>query len=195
MAEQANRSKNREIKDIVITDEDLEKKLITGKNLNTVKSEKKADKAFRNFLTANGCTNTDYWYFEEPELDNFLAKFWLCTRKEEQSDSEESDNDDPEKKNKKYSANSIRSFRYALNRILRNKGHLYNITEKGTSFRKCNEAFKVALKDLKSEGKAEVKSYPEITEDGTLLTRSTAVFFCLQRQFPEDFSWGPVWQK
>ena len=125
---------------------------------------------------SHGCTNTDYWYFEEPELDNYLAKFWLCVWKEEDSDSDESDIEQQNKKDNKYSANSLRNFPYALNRILRTKGHLYNITEteKGTSFLKCNEAFKVAIRELKSEGNAEVKSYSEINEDGKHVNK---VFF------------------
>ena len=132
--------------------------------MNTVKSDNKADRAFRRFLTSSGCTNTDYWFFEEPELDNYLAKFWLGVRKEEDIDSD-SENDQKDQKDIKYSVNTLRNFRYALNRNLRNKGHLYNITEKGTSFLKSHEAFKVAIKELKSEGKAEVKSYPEIKEN------------------------------
>ena len=50
-----------------------------------------------------------------------------------------------------YSANTLRSFRYGLNRILRNKCHLHKITEKGTSFIKSDEAFNLAIKELKSE--------------------------------------------
>ena len=153
-------------KDLIISDEDLQRRLLGGKNINTINCEKKADKAFRQFLESNGCTNSDYWYFEEPELDNYLAKFWLCICKDDHSDSEDSGPEDPEKRDQKYSANTLQNFQYALNRILRTKGHLYNITEKGTSFIKSNEAFKVAIKDLNKEGKAEVKSYPEITEDG-----------------------------
>ena len=81
------------------------------------------------------------------------------------SDSDESDNEGPDKKQNKYSANTLRNFCYALNPILRSKGHLFNITEKGTSFMKSNDTFKVAIKDLKKEGKAEFKSYPEISKE------------------------------
>ena len=68
-----------------------------------------------------------------------------------------------------YSANTLRSFRYGLNRILRTKGHLYKITDRGTSFLKSDEAFKVAIKELKMEGKAEIHSHPEINDQGTVL--------------------------
>ena len=71
-----------------------------------------------------------------------------------------------EKMDKLYSTNTLPSFRYSLNRILKHKGHLYDITTKGTSFMKSDEAFKVALKELKEQGKAEVHSHPEICKDG-----------------------------
>ena len=62
---------------------------------------------------------------------------------------------------------SLRSFRYGLNQILKTCGHLYNITNKRTaSFQKCQQAFIDALKELKSEGKGDVDSYPEIEEQG-----------------------------
>ena len=59
---------------VVLTDDQLASKLQCGKNINTEKSEKKA---FTNFLKKHGTTDLDYWYYEEPELDNYLAKFWL----------------------------------------------------------------------------------------------------------------------
>ena len=155
--------------DLKLSDNELEKKLKDGQNENTVKSEKKAHKAFNRFLIENGADNLEYWFFEEPELDNWLAKFWLCVRKsDEETDSEREETGDPEQKDRMYSANTLRSFRYGLNRLLRVKGHLYKITEKGTSFMKSDEAFKLAIKELKMEGKAEVHSHPEITEEGTV---------------------------
>ena len=169
MAEAGAPAKKRKLSDesqhIVLTDDQLDNKLATGKNINTEKSEKRAHKAFTNFLKQNGASDLDYWLYEEPELDRYLAKFWLGCRKvntDEASDNEQ----DTDKKESLYSANTLKNFRYSLNRILRSKGHLYDITVKGTSFMKSDEAFKVAQKELKQEGKAEVKSHPEITEDG-----------------------------
>ena len=57
-----------------------------------------------------------------------------------------------------YSANTMQSFRYALNQILKFKGHEYDNT---TSL-----AFLDSQKELKVIGKAEVYSAPEISEDG-----------------------------
>ena len=66
-----------------------------------------------------------------------------------------------------YKANTLRNFRYGLNRILKTKGHLYDICDKKTaSFTKFQQAFNDAIKELKREGKAEVESYPEIEEEG-----------------------------
>ena len=176
-----NQNKRKLPKDLQLSDDQLEKRLKEGQNPNTVRSEKKADQAFTRYLQENGADDVEYWYFEEPELDNWLAKFWLCVRKGDESDSDGGNSDkeeDPDKKNKMYSANTLRSFRYGLNRVLRSKGHLYKITEKGTSFQKSDEAFKLAIKELKSEGKAEIHSYPEITEEGTVdLDRSCVVFY------------------
>ena len=42
-----------------------------------------------------GKTNLDYWYYEEPELDWYLSKFWFGVRKNLNSDYE-SDTEDPE---------------------------------------------------------------------------------------------------
>ena len=170
MEDGATRPKQRKISDnyqhVVITDNELDKKLQGDKNINTEKSEKRAHKAFTNFLKQHGATDLVYWYFEEPELDNYLAKFWLGCRKINTEDGSDVDEDDTVKKDQLYSANTLKNFRYSLNRILHSKGHLFDITVKGTSFKKSDKAFKVAQKELKKEGKAEVKSHPEITEDG-----------------------------
>ena len=121
---------------------------------------------FRKFLAQCGETNLDYWSYEEPELDNYLAKFWFGARKSPDSDYE-SDTEDPERKNLMYSANTMRSFRYSLNQILKGKGHESDIMNKNSLSFKCSQqAFLDSQKELKSLGKAEVHSAPEITEEG-----------------------------
>ena len=77
--------------DLSLTDDQLDKKLKEGQNENMVKSEKKAHKAFTHYLSQNGAVDLNYWFFEEPELDNWLAKFWLCVRKEEDDSDSESE--------------------------------------------------------------------------------------------------------
>ena len=151
---------------VIFTDDELLKKIKLSKNINTEKSERKAHRAFTRFLGQLGCHDLEYWNFEEPELDNYLAKFWLSAHKTNDEEDSDDAGEDKEKLGQLYSANSLRNFRYALNRILKEKGHLYNITTKGTSFHKSDEAFKVALKQLKEEGKTQVHSHPEICEEG-----------------------------
>ena len=113
-----------------------------------------------------GETNVDYWYYEEPELDCYLSKFWFGARKDPDSDYE-SDNDDPERTNLMYSVNTMRSFRYSLNRILKTKGHEYDIMHKNSlSFKKSQQAFLDSQKELKSLRKAQIYSAPEIKETG-----------------------------
>ena len=154
---------------VIINDEELASKSKKAKNENTVRTEKRADKAFTNFLMEMGVPeqNCDYWNYEEPELDTYLAKFWFGARKQDDENSQEQDSSDPELKKNMYKATTLRNMRYGLNRILKNKGHLYDITDKKTaSFTKSQQAFNDAIKELKSEGKGDVSSYPEIEEEG-----------------------------
>ena len=153
---------------ILMSDDDLESKSKKCKNFNTLKSERKADKAFRKFLVAMGVKEdqTDYWNYEEPELDKFLAKFWFGARKDI-CDDDDSQDINTEPKDRLYKATSLRSFRYGLNRVLKGRGHLYDITDKKTaSFQKSQQAFIDAIKELKSEGKGDIEPYPEIEEEG-----------------------------
>ena len=153
---------------LLLSDDDLESKSKKCKNDNTLKSEHKADKAFKKFLVAMGVKeeNTDYWNYEEPQLDNYLAKFWFGAHKDICND-EDSQDSNVEGKERLYKANSLRSFCYGINRILKMRGHLYDITDKRTtSFQKSQQAFIDALKELKSEGKGDMEPYPEIKEQG-----------------------------
>ena len=66
-----------------------------------------------------------------------------------------------------------------LNRILNSKGHLYDITDKKTaSFKKSQQSFTDAIKELKANGKGDVESYPEIQESGRYL-----MLFALLKQY------------
>ena len=66
-----------------------------------------------------------------------------------------------------YSANTMKNFWYALNRILKSKGHLYDIISPSSlSFRRNQKAFTASQKELKQCGKAQIKSKQEITKDG-----------------------------
>ena len=153
---------------LVLDDDELQEKAKRSKNSNTDKSERRADTAFRKFLVELGYEekDTEYWFFDEPTLDDCLAKFWFGARKDICSDDSDTEND-LQMRRRMYSANTLKNFRYGLIRILKSKGHLYDIIDKKTaSFTKSQKVFSDALKELKSEGKAEVHSYPEIEEEG-----------------------------
>ena len=155
---------------LLINDEEFQAKTKKLKNDNTEKSKQRAHRAFTNFLIAMGVKqeDTDYWNYTNPELDMYLAKVWFGARKETSEtkgpgDAEHDDN----LSDTMYKANSLRNFKYGLNRILRAKGHLYDITNKQTaSFQKSQQAFLHAMKELKEQGKANVDSYTEITKEG-----------------------------
>ena len=109
-----------------------------------------------------------YWLYTEDKLDIMLEKFWFGACKDPDSDYE-SDPEDTEKKSLMYSANTMKNFRYTLNRILKNKGHLYDIVNPSSlSFRRSQKAFQASQKELKELGKAQVHSAPEIIEDGEI---------------------------
>ena len=153
----------------ILSDEEIESKKQRFTNSNTTKQEERADRAFRKFLQECGAVSTEYWLYEEDELDNFLGKFYFGARKDIDSDDEEMRNLSDEEKDvkRKYSANSLQAFRYGINRNLQKRGHVYDITSKGSiSFRKSTDLYVKALKELKEDGLAEVKSHPEIAETG-----------------------------
>ena len=177
MENPTKKRKTERSKFIVYTDDLIKAKQIAGKNKNTTKTEERADRAFQKFLTECGEQDTDYWNFTEPDLDSFLSKFWFGARKDPDKDYE-SNTDDPEKQSLMYSANTMRSFRYSLNCILKSKGHEYDIMNKHSlSFKKSQQAYLDSQKELKALGKAEVHSAPEITEDGK--NSATSILFPL----------------
>ena len=82
---------------VLYSDEDINAKHESNKNKNTTKTEERANKAFQRFLQEMGKSNLEYWYYDEEELDNMLAKFYHGAHKDPDSDFE-SDPEDPEKK-------------------------------------------------------------------------------------------------
>ena len=174
---------------IILDDESLAKKSAEQKNVHTQKAEERADRAFRTFLQACGLdeNNCDYWDFTTESLDSYLAKFWFGARKNIIDDSkhdeneEESENEeDPELKERMYSANSLRNYRYALGRIMKKKTGLDIISKESAQFAKSTEAFTDAMKELKKNGKGEIKNKSEISENG-MLCRSTHLTYFRSR--------------
>ena len=151
---------------VLYTEKEINDKQVAQKNRNTTKCEERANTAFQKFLREYGKTNLEYWYYDEEELDSMLCKFWFGARKDPDSN-DVSDEEDDQKTNLMYSANTMKSFRYALNRILKTKGHLYDIMSKcSLSFNKSQKAFLDSQKELKQLGKGEIHSAPEISEAG-----------------------------
>ena len=141
-----------------------------AKNVNTEKSDMRAHRALTKFLQALGKEGEDleYWNYTASELDNYLAKFWYGARKEPSDDEiNENQDEEVELKSTLYTASSLKNFRYALNRVLKKKNTVFDLISKdAVAFRKSNEAFESAIKELKKEGKGDVKSKKEITEEG-----------------------------
>ena len=157
---------------VLINDDVLTKKNDQQKNVNTEKSNRRADRAFRNFLEAMGreTNDCDYWDFTEESLDDYLAKFWFGARKtiteDDEEDSQDSVQADPELKARMYKANSLKNYRYALNRIIKKKKNVDITSKDNKNFQKSQEAFANAMRELKSEGKAESTMKFEISEEG-----------------------------
>ena len=138
----------------IVTDIDIKNKKEQFKNPNSAANEKKAVKNFQLFLEFNG-KNKDFFNFTEPELDEWLAKFYLGARTE---------------KGDYYASGSLHTIRYGLNRALQQFGHSFDITDKkSVSFQASNTAFEIAQKELKNVGKGHRKATPEISPPRKLL--------------------------
>ena len=112
-------------------------------NKNTINNQKKAVSIFKEYLSSLGLEDTDFMSFTKDELDHYLTSFWwnACT-----------------KKGTEYTASSMETIRYSLNRALIKYGHNYDITHKNsTSFMRSIKAFEDAQKDRKERGLGQVK--------------------------------------
>ena len=138
-----------------ITDDTLQSKHLEYQNKNTKKAEKTAKKQFMEYLAEIGCDSTDFWTYDECDLDLHLAKFWFAARQEKV------DNDTGE--SKKYKVQSLKSLRYAMKRFLMENGKTYDIITDGR-FRKSQTAFEDACKELKGLGFIEPleRSHPQV---------------------------------
>ena len=133
------------------TDTELEDKQQSLQNKNTLKNEKKAEKAFKLFLTESGA-DPNFYVFTEKELDSHLCKFWFAARTE---------------KGNLYRVSSLENMRHSLNRALKRYGHEFDITKpQCTSFTKSIKAFRDACAELKQQGQGYMENMPEITTRG-----------------------------
>ena len=60
--------------------EEINEKELQFKNNNSLKNEKKAVDAFKAYLEQINVENTDFFVFNEEELDGHLATFWWNAR-------------------------------------------------------------------------------------------------------------------
>ena len=148
-----------------LSDEELKAKRRDLQNSNTLNAEKCADKALKQFLAESGASSVEYYFFEEQDLVTWLSKFWFGARMMPEKDEEEG---------KLYSVSTLRSFKYAINRILKKHGHAFDIT-KSPFFKQCMDAFDDAVKELKEAGRGHVKSAEEIEENGKILPYFNAI--------------------
>ena len=125
---------------------------ISVQNKNTINNEKKSVNIFKEYLTSLGLEDTDFFRFTEDELDHYLTTFWWNARSQ---------------KGEEYSASSMETIRYSLNRALLKFGHNYDITHKNSiSFKKSIKSFEDAQKDRKKRGLGRVKNTKEIPAEG-----------------------------
>ena len=104
-------------------------------------------KNFKLFLEFNN-QDPDFFNYTEPQLDEWLGKFYLGTRIE---------------KGEYYTSGSLHTIRYGLNKPLQEIRHQFDITDKKySSSVSLNKAFEIALKEIQNASKGHCKSTPEI---------------------------------
>ena len=143
------------------TDTDIQRIRDAVQAKNTVNADKKWEAVFKSFLKENDM-DEDFYVFDVDTLNKWLSKLWFRARQKQTK--EEMINNKP---GKCYRANSLKSMRYAINRMLQKKGNKdYDITS-SECFIACQRAFEDALKELKSLGLGYVVSHVEIAPQGT----------------------------
>ena len=129
--------------DAEINEDTLQEKHRKLQKKNTVKGELSAQRTFGQYLIACRCNDVKFWDFEPEYLDRKLSTFWFAARQ---------DKVDPATGDyKKYKVQSLKSLCYGLNRLIKEKGKMYDIIT-DPQFIKSQIAFSDACKELKEEG-------------------------------------------
>ena len=128
---------------------------------NTLNANKKWETVFKEFLKANEM-DEDFYNFDEETLNTWLSKLWFRARQKQTK--EEIQKNLP---GKRYRANSLKSMRYAINRLLQKNEKQFDIIT-SEKFIQSQRAFEDPMKELKTLGYGYVKSHVEITEQGNL---------------------------
>ena len=142
---------------IEVNDEYVKEAHQAVQNKNSKKGEKSAETAFTQYLETVKCDRNDSWNFLSTELNAHLSKFWFAVRQAEL---------DPETLlPKKYKVQSLKTLRYSLNRVCKERSLKHNIIF-GPDFTESQVAFDNACKQLKAEGYGYVIPTKEITPQG-----------------------------
>ena len=141
-----------------VNEEILAEKHVKVQKKNTKKNDKAAERQLKEYLAVKQCDDVDFWNFSKQDLDNHLSHFWFATRQNKV--------DEVTKEPKKYRVQSMKTMRYALNRVLREHGCTFDIIT-DCEFRKSQIAFSDCCKELKEEGYGFVTPTDEILPEGT----------------------------
>ena len=63
-----------------MTNEEIKAKQQELENKNSIKAKRRTDNAFCYFLGQANADSVEYQFFNEPELSNWLSKFWYRAR-------------------------------------------------------------------------------------------------------------------
>ena len=142
--------------DLTVDNEFIQKKHLEVANKNSKRSEKQAEVAFTQYLEAIDAQDFCFWDFEPEFLDDLLAKFWHAVRQTEKDDSG---------KAKNYKVQSLKTLRYSLNRVLKERGRRHDILL-GEKFTASRSAFEDRCKELKALGLGYIDQKNEISSSG-----------------------------
>ena len=118
---------------------------------NTLRANRQAERALKNYLTETGATDIKFENFTAEKLAEILSVFYINVRTTD---------------GKMYKISSLENFRHGLNRVLQGPPNFRKIDIiKDSEFSSANLAYKYALEELKSAGKGDVSHHPLISEE------------------------------
>ena len=116
----------------------------------TLKANHKAERVLKNYLTEIGAPDIKFENFTTEKLVETLGMFYFNARTVD---------------GLMYKSSSLEGFRHGLNRFLQGSPNNRNIDIiKDPEFRDVNNAFKSAIRQLKSAGKGELEHHLQISE-------------------------------
>ena len=149
-----------------ITDSEIAKIHSDVQKKNTKKNDKAAERQFCEYLATQGM-DCNFWDMSPETLEGHLSKFWFAAR--------QTKIDPKTNQPKKYMVQTLRTIRYALQRVLREKGKECDIIV-DKDFRKSQTAFTDACKQLKEEGYGYIKPTDEIDPEGKIHSETIHFF-------------------